>query len=1098
MLKSHAALARREVRTLVECDSHPNVLRLFLHETHGPFVYLALEAAVMTLAQWMELTHIDGSSLASEGGASASVFTDDSRDTAAQPQPVCASITADNASDPRPARDGLALLAQTVRGLAHLHQHGLSHGDLKPSNILLSASGVAKLSDFGFASSIHTGLSSTLSRVSSTASLGFGSRGWCAPEMLRPLLAVERSRMWHGRGGIAALGDPSTGEGASPSSDPSAQASGDSRPADIFSLGCLVHAALCGSHPFLGGPIEIELNIARGERPPLCLPRACASSTVARGRVADFYSLMHLMLASAAEERPTAAQVLRHPLFWSASSRLRLFLDTSDAIEVLASTQPARTDAMDGQPPPSVTVAAQLGATRLTTRDVAVSSALRRFQTEVERLGWLPWTERLPAPLVSEGSRRRGYSSSSARALLRLIRNTWHHLADLPPPLRLLLSRQPELYAQFWCSRFPELTVLVRRLTEEMGLQVEGELPPDCDYEAEAAEARAKAEAEDAKQGTALAIPVPSPSILEKRRPRVDLYKQEDVIQTMEGMAPHQPAVQPQNTDDANGRVSGAAKALTAAGESQPIVDAPPNLQWTAQIVAPPARCGAEPGRLGDAVKAKPLVDAAAATFSTIDGDEGDCGRLRQREEPQSTSHLRLCGLPSAHGAASVVSATQLAARRASTANGPFTDAPPPSSSTCADEPGYIEPTRPLVECSAAVLSTNNASCSTITKISQTTTSDGKALQPAVSSCSGSAGDVAPSTSTSFAVPIVDTRTTAASATARGVAPRAKEKRPDGAGASATIRVELCRTLFGNADAELAAHDRSAYCTEGEPKDAQSTCGQPESADDVAGSAESPITACAGARCNFAHSVTELVATRGRRKPTASHVADQMAQWLYEAASGGPNGGGSALLATPRTAEGFKQLYKSFCQARNHVAPPMWRPVMIMMARHRLLVDVKPKAKSQDGWDWGPLLVAVVSPQLLSTSAKELSSGGGGARVEDGADGSPEESPLPAGTATERAESAMEFPDGSLAMTPMGHTRCDTGRLEPSAQNDPSAEGDTLGPSTQNDPSTEGDSPPCAGCQQLLLGDVVEMCATPTAETGPTDAHARSVGNRQS
>ena len=65
--------------------------------------------------------------------------------------------------DPRPATDGLQLLAQTarelgalargwdtpsdastarlrqVRGLAHLHAHGLSHGDVKPSNVLLSA-----------------------------------------------------------------------------------------------------------------------------------------------------------------------------------------------------------------------------------------------------------------------------------------------------------------------------------------------------------------------------------------------------------------------------------------------------------------------------------------------------------------------------------------------------------------------------------------------------------------------------------------------------------------------------------------------------------------------------------------------------------------------------------------------------------------------------------------------------------------------------------------------------------------------------------------------------------------------------------------------
>jgi len=32
----------------------------------------------------------------------------------------------------------------------------------------------------------------------------------------------------------------------------------DARPADVFSLGCLVHATLCGAHPFLGGEPKEE------------------------------------------------------------------------------------------------------------------------------------------------------------------------------------------------------------------------------------------------------------------------------------------------------------------------------------------------------------------------------------------------------------------------------------------------------------------------------------------------------------------------------------------------------------------------------------------------------------------------------------------------------------------------------------------------------------------------------------------------------------------------------------------------------------------------------------------------------------------------
>lgn len=84
----------------------------------------------------------------------------------------------------------------------------------------------------------------------------------------------------------------------------------------------------------------------------------------------------------------------------------------------------------------------------------------------------------------------------------------------------------------------------------------------------------------------------------------------------------------------------------------------------------------------------------------------------------------------------------------------------------------------------------------------------------------------------------------------------------------------------------------------------------------------------------------------------------------------------------PRTAEGFKQLYKAFCQARGHVAPPMWRPVMVMMLRHRLLAGFKPKAKSQEGWRWGALLVAVLGEGPRGGREEE----GGACGEERGAD----------------------------------------------------------------------------------------------------------------
>ena len=48
-------------------------------------------------------------------------------------------------------RSRLAILRDAARALTHLHGQGMLHGDVKPSNILLTHSGAARLADFGLA-----------------------------------------------------------------------------------------------------------------------------------------------------------------------------------------------------------------------------------------------------------------------------------------------------------------------------------------------------------------------------------------------------------------------------------------------------------------------------------------------------------------------------------------------------------------------------------------------------------------------------------------------------------------------------------------------------------------------------------------------------------------------------------------------------------------------------------------------------------------------------------------------------------------------------------------------------------------------------------
>ena len=49
MLKAYHASADREIRLLIESDGHPNVVRYFLKEVRGDFVYLALELCDLSL-----------------------------------------------------------------------------------------------------------------------------------------------------------------------------------------------------------------------------------------------------------------------------------------------------------------------------------------------------------------------------------------------------------------------------------------------------------------------------------------------------------------------------------------------------------------------------------------------------------------------------------------------------------------------------------------------------------------------------------------------------------------------------------------------------------------------------------------------------------------------------------------------------------------------------------------------------------------------------------------------------------------------------------------------------------------------------------------
>ena len=283
------------------------------------------------------------------------------------------------ARPPAPVPEAERILTEICAGLAHMHEHGWVHGDLKGANILLMADGTVRLADFGLTAELE----GTHAYIPPLGSLDHVPPEW-----------------WSQRSG-------SRGVQLRPS-------------ADVWAFGVLAHQLLTGGlHPFLGATARARSlaaqSYARGTtllrldeglpEPWRALVSDCLTADpAARGRLDSTHLLARVRGIAAGAGTP-AGRRRRSPRRTAAALALALA-----AVTVVGAVATEREAERGSAPPPPSASAAPPGAI---PEDSDVPRELRDVITGTAQR--CPEPEVTPALLAAMLKAESGFDPNAAR-----------------------------------------------------------------------------------------------------------------------------------------------------------------------------------------------------------------------------------------------------------------------------------------------------------------------------------------------------------------------------------------------------------------------------------------------------------------------------------------------------------------------------------------------------------------------------------------------------------------------------------------------------------------------------------------------------------